>query len=155
MKTEQITEKMPQIVKEGIGQAQKQLTLLEGQARQIWQSTKDKVKIGTSFEQIKTIEESIKGLREKYATSMNIDGLKKAAENFSTEYRTKAFHSMGIATSKDIHSVEKKIDRLRTDIRKLSRKNNSSNSRSKTRSRSYSKGARNTSRNTSKKSTKV
>lgn len=149
MKTEEITEKMPQIVKESIGQAQKQLTLLEGQARQIWENARGKVKLGTSLEQIKSVEETIKGLREKYETSMNLDGIKKAAENFGTQYRTKAFHSLGIATSKDIHSVEKKIDRLRSDIRKLTRKNNS-RSKPSSRSRTYNKTTKSTPRNTRK-----
>ncbi len=143
MKTEEITEKMPQIVKESIGQAQKQLTLLEGQAREIWGKAFDKVKLGSSLDQIKNVEETIKSLREKYESSMNLDGIKKAAENFSTQYRTKAFHSLGIATSKDIYSVEKKIDRLRADIRKLTRKNNS-RSKTNTRNRSYNKTTKNT-----------
>ena len=122
MKTTQITEKMPGFVKETIGQAQKRLTLMEGEARKFITGTWTKVRENDS---LKVVEQTIKSWTEHYSETMDVDKIKKQAEDISNEYTIKAFHTVGIATRTDIKQVERKIDRLRSDIRKLNRRSGS------------------------------
>ena len=122
MDTTQITEKMPEFVKEHIGQAQKRLTLIEGQARELVTGTWTKVRAAMP---IKAVEQTIEGWRNRYEQSMDVDKLRKAAEDTANEVSVKAFKSVGIATVADIKKVERKIDRLRSDVRKLNRKGGS------------------------------
>jgi SUMO ligase MMS21 Smc5/6 complex component len=122
MKTTQITEKMPGFVKETIGQAQKRLTLIEGEARKFITGTWTMVRENDS---LKIVEQTIKSLTEQYNETMDVDKIKKQAEDISNEYTIKAFHTVGIATRTDIKQVERKIDKLRSDIRKLNRRGGS------------------------------
>jgi hypothetical protein len=119
MDTTQITEKMPEFVKQGIGQAQKRLTLIEGQARELVTGTWTKVRAAMP---IKAVEQTIEGWRKSYEEAMDVDKLRKAAEDTASEVSNKAFKSVGIATAADLRKVERKIDRLRSDVRKLNRK---------------------------------
>lgn len=122
MKTTQITEKMPGFVTETIGQAQKRLTLIEGEARKFITSTWTMVRENDS---LKIVEQTIKGWTDRYNETLDVDKIKKQAEDISNEYTVKAFHTVGIATRTDIKKVERKIDRLRSDIRKLNRRTGS------------------------------
>ncbi len=109
MKATRITEKMPGFVQETIGQAQKRLTLIEGETRKLVLDTWTRVRQNDS---LKMVEKTIEDWRKRY-------DLRKTAENIGTEYSTRAFHSFGLATQGDVHTVERKIDRLRSDVRKL------------------------------------
>jgi len=116
MKATRITEKMPGFVKESIGQAQKRLTLIEGEARKLVFDTWTRVRQNDS---LKTVEKTIEDWRKRYDMSLDATNLRKTAEAVGTEYSTRAFHSFGLATRGDIRTVERKIDRLRSDVRKL------------------------------------
>ena len=140
MDTTQITEKMPEFVKQGIGQAQKQLTLIEGQARDFVTGTWAKVR---EAKPIKAVEATIDGWRKSYEDTMDVDKLRKAAEDTATEVSSKAFKSVGIATAADLKKVERKIDRLRSDVRKLHRKGGSKpKAKKNTKTRTRTRGAK-------------
>lgn len=145
MDTTQITEKMPEFVKTHIGQAQKRLTMIEGQARELVTGTWTKVRAAMP---IKAVEQTIDGWRNRYEQTMDVDKLRKAAEDTANEVSTKAFKSVGIATAADLKKVERKIDRLRSDVRKLNRKGGSkpkgkkTNKSNKTNTKSKSRGAK-------------
>lgn len=144
MDTTRITEKMPEFVKTQIGQAQKRLTLFEGQARELVNGTWTKVRAAMP---IKAVEQTIDGWRNRYEETMDVDKLRKAAEDTANEVSSKAFKTVGIATLADIKKVERKIDRLRSDVRKLNRKSGSKtrgkkNTKSNTNTKTRSRGAK-------------
>ncbi len=119
MKATQITEKMPGFVKETIGQAQKRLDLIEDGARKFVLGTWIKVRQNDS---LKMVEKTIDGWRMRFNGSMDATTLRKTAEGIiGNEYSGKAFHAFGLATHGDILGVERKIERLRLDVRKLTR----------------------------------
>ncbi len=118
MKTTQITEKMPGFVKETIGQAQKRLDLIEDGARKFVLGTWIKVRQNDS---LKMVEKTIDGWRMRFNGSIDSTTLRKTAESIGNEYSGKAFHAFGLATHGDILGVERKVERLRLDVRKLTR----------------------------------
>ena len=122
----QITEKMPEFVKEQIGQAQKKLTLFEGQARELVTGTWTKVRASKPIE---AVEQTLGSWRKRYEDNLDVDKLRKAAEETANEVSSRAFNSVGIATMADIRKMEKKLERLRSDVRKLNRKDSKSKSR--------------------------
>ncbi|MBN2494868.1 MAG: hypothetical protein JXR96_09790 [Deltaproteobacteria bacterium] len=104
MDMSKITAKMPDFVKEHIGQAQKHLTILEGEARKV-------------FDQ----------------TWTRIHDWQTKTQKTGDEWHAKAFHTVGIATRKDFQAVNRQIKRLRTDLRKLSKSASSKDSKPRSR----------------------
>ncbi|MBW2704097.1 MAG: hypothetical protein JRF33_25035 [Deltaproteobacteria bacterium] len=131
-KITEITEKMPPVVKETIGQAQARLTTWEGEARKMFTTTWTRI-------------------HDWHKTRIN------QVENTTTEWHSKTLHGIGLATQSDIERMTKQISRLRSDVKKISRKSNTSNT-SNNRNRSSNtktKTSTRTSNRTSNRTTKT
>lgn len=114
METTKITEKMPEIVKETIGQAQARLTTWEGEARKI-------------------IEQTWTRINDWHKTQIN------QVETATNDLHNKAIHGMGLASHADIEQVSKQINRLRNEVKKLNKKNSRSrNTKTSTRTNAKS-----------------
>jgi hypothetical protein len=107
------------LVKQTLGLAQKRLTLIEGQAREFVTSTWSRVRAVRSLQ---AVEETIESLRKRYDQELDVAKLRQAAEQFSSQKIDSALHTVGIATQADIQSVERKLNQLRSDVRKIGRK---------------------------------
>ncbi len=105
-KITEISEKMPPVVKETIGQAQARLTTWEGEARKMFNTTWTRI-------------------HDWHKTRIN------QVENTTTEWHSKTLHGIGLATQADIERMTKQISRLRSDVKKISRKSNTSNNRNR------------------------
>ena len=132
----QITEKMPEFVRDTIGRAQRRLTLFEGEARKWVGGTWTRVR---DNDQLKAVEQTLSGWRSR-TSDLDVDKLRQRAENLSDEYAYKALHTVGIATQRDLKSVERKIDRLRSDVRKLGRGNSKPRGKGKGQAKGQTKG---------------
>jgi len=108
-------EKMPKSVKKIVGQAQKRLTLLEGEARNYITGTFTKIK---QYPSVRRIEDTFEDITKQFA----IKPIRKKVEKFSTDVSDKAFASIGVATKTDIKSITRKINLLRGEIKKFTGK---------------------------------
>jgi hypothetical protein len=116
MDTQKLVDRMPALVKTTLGEAQKRLTLMEGNARQLVLGTWLKLRETPS---LKKVEQTVAGLQADTAKRVDLARLRKQAERVGVD----AFHTVGLATQADLKKVLRQLDSLRADVRKLARKN--------------------------------
>ncbi len=112
-------EKMPEMVLLAMGEAQKRLTLLEGHARSFVQ---DKVAYVRDQKVWHDVDQGLRDFGHKTAERLNPTPLRKKVEDFSGQVSDRAFATVGIATKADIKTITRKINRLKNDLRKITRK---------------------------------
>lgn len=116
MTTQEAFEKMPEFVTKTIGDVQKKLTILEGQARKAITNTYKKFKKNKSF---KKVEKTLDEWQTKYSEKMDIAPYKKKVEKYRAEFSNKAFETIGVATKTDIRSINRKLNNLKAEVRKI------------------------------------
>jgi len=113
-------EKMPAFVKNAIGQAQKQLTLLEGQARKRFTGTYSRIR---EYTPVKKVEGTLNQWRlqyvNKYVEQINLEPIRKQMEKLSNNIGQKAYSTIGLATKADLKTITNKINKLRTEFKKF------------------------------------
>ena len=112
-------EKIPKSVQNIVGQAQKHLTLLEGEARNYITGTYTKIK---QYPSVRKIEDTFEDITSRYKKQFAITPIRKKVEKISTDVSNKAFATIGVATKTDIKSITRKINKLRGEIKKFAGK---------------------------------
>jgi len=97
-------ESMPKFVQEAYGNAQKRLTLLEGNARKLFGDTYSKLRENPSLQKL------------------DIEPIRKKVVKLRKDLGDRAADTIGVATKADIKSITRKIDKLRSEVRKLAKK---------------------------------
>jgi polyhydroxyalkanoate synthesis regulator phasin len=114
------SKKMPKFMREAIGQAQKRLTKLEGEARKILDETMKTITENSAY---KKVEDKVKGMKPaKWTENFDIKPIRKKMHNMSASISQKAASTIGLATQTDLRSLRNKIDRLRDEVRKVTRR---------------------------------
>ena len=116
MNTQKYFEKMPDFVKSAWGNAQKRFTLLEGEARKTFTGTLTRVKQVPS---VKKVTETLDQWKTKVTSRVDLQPVIKKVSQFGTDVSKKTLTSIGVATQTDIRSIMAKIEKLRSELLRL------------------------------------
>jgi predicted Zn-dependent protease len=112
-------ENMPKFVQEAYGTAQKRLTLLEGNARKLFNDTYTKLRENPSFQKVET---TVDTWRNRTTEALDIEPIRKKVVKLRKDLGDRAADTIGVATKADIKSITRKINKLRSEVRKLAKK---------------------------------
>ena len=122
-------DKMPTFVKETMGQAQKRLTLLEGETRKMVSDTWMRLAEGSRWQQV---GQALSDWRTRADKTLQLENLRLRTQTLGNQVSDRAFHTVGLVTQADLHTLVKQVDRLRKDVRRLVRKASNPRNRAKT-----------------------
>lgn len=119
MTKREITQKMPKFLNNAIGEIQKRLTVLEGQARgmmSLMDSTMMKMKNDPRIQKM-----NAKVTEYQKTVNQKIDPLRKKFDKARASMGQKAASAIGIATRADIASIKTRVNKLADELKKFAR----------------------------------
>jgi hypothetical protein len=120
MKKNEMMERMPKMMKQAMGEAQKKLTVWEGSARKYLKGTYSKL---MEYPSMKKMTERMGETMDKMrAITPAVEPIRKRVDQVRTTISQKAAATMGLATKTDIRSIRQKVEKLRDEIRKFTRR---------------------------------
>jgi hypothetical protein len=119
MTKREMTQKMPKFLNNAIGEIQKRLTILEGQARgmmSLMNTTMSKMKNDPRIQKMNMkVSEYQKTMNEK------ISPLRKKFDKARADMGQKAASVIGVATRADLAAIRSRVNKLADELKKFAR----------------------------------
>ena len=108
---------VPEKVKTAFGSMQSTFSQWEGETRKVISSQFEKVKESPS---VKKMEETVDDWRSRYISPKGFEPILQRVDSLRNDWGKRALDTLGAASKEEVQSLSNKINKLRTEVRKLS-----------------------------------
>jgi len=108
---------VPEKVKTAFDSMQSTFSQWEGETRKVISSQFDKVKESPS---VKKMEETVDDWRSRYISPKGFEPILQRVDSLRNDWGKRALDTLGAASKEEVQSLSNKINKLRTEVRKLS-----------------------------------